>query len=293
MTSTPSSTATPSPTTTPTTAATTPAKMDHRLVNLVDPIGPLVPQAQASSTSSMALSTAKVTWVTNGRIPIGYDETHSAAPTAEQNSALAHDIGHVMQTFCTIRWKSWKTNYNWRTWTRTCSRTSITSSANVTSSGRMTCTIVSSSLMIRKSLSRRVVQRSWTTDKIVSGEESIDASRALLPAFFRHVDRVLHPPEDAGFHIVTETLEQTFGRKPRTYCRGIGNARRRESRASSSSQSKSQVTALTQEVTGLRSELASYKSQMSMLVEALSSSRICLPCFVAPSPSERFHTKQA
>ena len=42
------------------------------------------------------------------------------------------------------------------------------------------------------------------------------------------------PHEDAGFHIVTETLDQTLGRRPRIYCRGMGNARRRESRASSS-----------------------------------------------------------
>ncbi|CAN6718683.1 unnamed protein product [Malus baccata var. baccata] len=59
------------------------------------------------------------------------------------------------------------------------------------------------------------------------------------------------PLEDAGFHIITETLDQTFGRRPKTYCRGMGNARRRESRASSSLQSKGQVTALAQEVTGL------------------------------------------
>ncbi|XP_070678283.1 uncharacterized protein [Malus domestica] len=30
----------------------------------------------------------------------------------------------------------------------------------------------------------------------------------------------VNPPEDAGFHIVIETLDQTFGRRPGTYCRG-------------------------------------------------------------------------
>ena len=101
------------------------------------------------------------------------------------------------------------------------------------------------------------------------------------------------PPEDAGFHIVTETLDQTFGRRPGTYCRGMGNARRRETGASSSSQSRTKVTALTQEVAELRTELASYKSQMSMLVQALSSSGIHLPGFSTPSPSQPFHTEQA
>ncbi|CAL2247823.1 unnamed protein product [Prunus armeniaca] len=53
------------------------------------------------------------------------------------------------------------------------------------------------------------------------------------------------PPHDAGFQILTETLDQTLERRPGTYCRGMGNARRREPRARSSSQSKNQVATLT------------------------------------------------
>ena len=68
------------------------------------------------------------------------------------------------------------------------------------------------------------------------------------------------PFEDARFHILTETLDQTFGQRPGMYCGGIGNARQRESGATLSLQSKGEVTALTQEVAGLRSELASYKT---------------------------------
>ncbi|KAB2621826.1 hypothetical protein D8674_024008 [Pyrus ussuriensis x Pyrus communis] len=90
------------------------------------------------------------------------------------------------------------------------------------------------------------------------------------------------PPKDARFHI-----------RLGTYCRGMRNARWQESRALSSLQSKGQVTTLAQEVAGLRSELALYKSQISMLVQALSSFRIHLPSFSAPSPSQPFHTKQA
>ncbi|KAB2611264.1 hypothetical protein D8674_019296 [Pyrus ussuriensis x Pyrus communis] len=44
----------------------------------------------------------------NGRITLGYDERHRAAPTAEQHSALAHNIGHVVWTYCPMQWKSWK-----------------------------------------------------------------------------------------------------------------------------------------------------------------------------------------
>ncbi|RXH91499.1 hypothetical protein DVH24_020522 [Malus domestica] len=49
-------TSTLSPTTTPTTAAIAPAEMDHRPVNSVDPVGPSVPYAHASSTSSVVLA---------------------------------------------------------------------------------------------------------------------------------------------------------------------------------------------------------------------------------------------
>ncbi|BBG99617.1 hypothetical protein Prudu_009362, partial [Prunus dulcis] len=64
------------------------------------------------------------------------------------------------------------------------------------------------------------------------------------------------PPQDAGFQILTETLDQTLGRRPGTYCRGMGNARRREPRPRSSAQSSSQVTALTAEVATLRSQMS-------------------------------------
>ncbi|TQD99060.1 hypothetical protein C1H46_015327 [Malus baccata] len=50
----------------------------------------------------------KVTRVTNRHITIKYDDRHRAAPTAEQHNALAHDIGHVVQTYCLMQWKSWK-----------------------------------------------------------------------------------------------------------------------------------------------------------------------------------------
>ncbi|BBG93374.1 hypothetical protein Prudu_001363 [Prunus dulcis] len=41
------------------------------------------------------LKTAKVTWVTNSCINIGYDERHWAALMAELHSSLAHDIGYT------------------------------------------------------------------------------------------------------------------------------------------------------------------------------------------------------
>ncbi|BBG99234.1 hypothetical protein Prudu_008854 [Prunus dulcis] len=54
------------------------------------------------------LKTTKVTRVTNSCINIGYDERHRAALTAELDSSLAHDIGHVIRSYCPMKWKSWK-----------------------------------------------------------------------------------------------------------------------------------------------------------------------------------------
>ena len=66
-------TSTPSPTITPTIVATAPAEMDHRPVNRVHLDSPLVPQAHASSTSSVAL-------------PISAKRTHRRPRTLDQMS---------------------------------------------------------------------------------------------------------------------------------------------------------------------------------------------------------------
>ncbi|RXI07848.1 hypothetical protein DVH24_014414 [Malus domestica] len=78
VTSTPSPIATPSPTTTPTIAATTPAEIDHRPANSVDPVGPPVPQTHASSTSSVAL-------------PVSARRTHRHPRTTDQ----MHDLDNL------------------------------------------------------------------------------------------------------------------------------------------------------------------------------------------------------
>ncbi|TQD73441.1 hypothetical protein C1H46_041027 [Malus baccata] len=115
-----------SPPPTHSSTATAPAQMDHF------PVGPGVSQAMASPTSSVALpvsakrakkntwgsclqlKTAKITWVTNGHITIGYDEQHWAAPMAEQHSALAHDIGHVaLEKDCLKEFEGREDNWAW------------------------------------------------------------------------------------------------------------------------------------------------------------------------------------
>ncbi|CAL8175680.1 unnamed protein product [Prunus armeniaca] len=89
------------------------------------------------------------------------------------------------------------------------------------------------------------------------------------------------PPHDAGFQILTQTLDQTLGRRLGTYCRGMGNARQREPRPRSSSQANSQVTVLT-------SQVAELEGQMSVILQSLAQSGIPIPNFGA-STSEPVH----
>ncbi|KAB2622496.1 hypothetical protein D8674_024678 [Pyrus ussuriensis x Pyrus communis] len=60
------------------------------------------------------LKTTKVTRMTNKRITIKYNNRHRAAPTAEQHSALAHDIGHVaLEEGCPKEFKDREDNWAW------------------------------------------------------------------------------------------------------------------------------------------------------------------------------------
>ncbi|KAM1116139.1 hypothetical protein ACFX1X_006811 [Malus domestica] len=59
------------------------------------------------------------------------------------------------------------------------------------------------------------------------------------------------PLEDAGFQIMIDTLDHTFGRQHGNVHRGLGKARIRDPSASSSRQRIEQVEMLTSEVAGL------------------------------------------
>ncbi|CAL9016724.1 unnamed protein product [Prunus brigantina] len=94
------------------------------------------------------------------------------------------------------------------------------------------------------------------------------------------------PPQDAGFQILTETLDKTLGRRPGTYYRGMGNAWQREPRSRPAAQS-SQVTALTAQV-------ATLQSQMSVILESLARSGIPIPQFdtATSEPVQPEHPQQ-
>ncbi|KAL6283089.1 hypothetical protein ACE6H2_014018 [Prunus campanulata] len=91
---------------------------------------------------------------------------------------------------------------------------------------------------------------------------------------------------DAGFQILTDTLDQTLGRRPGTYCRGMGNARRREPRSRSSSQSNSVLTA---KVAQLETQMA----QMAQIIQSMAQSGVPVPSFVPPSTSAHGHQTSA
>ncbi|BBN67741.1 hypothetical protein Prudu_169S000500 [Prunus dulcis] len=80
------------------------------------------------------------------------------------------------------------------------------------------------------------------------------------------------PPQDAGFQILTETLDQTLGRRPGTYCRGMGNARRGN---------LDLVHRRSQTVrTALTAQVAELQGQMSVILQSLAR-RLSIPQFRA------------
>ncbi|KAB2615047.1 hypothetical protein D8674_021635 [Pyrus ussuriensis x Pyrus communis] len=88
----------------PTLATIAPAEMDPRSVNPVDPIVALPVTAKRGHRRPCTPDTTSAS-------------TTDASGSQQQHSALAHDIGHVVRTYCPMRWKSWKTmpdktNYN-------------------------------------------------------------------------------------------------------------------------------------------------------------------------------------
>ncbi|CAL8992495.1 unnamed protein product, partial [Prunus brigantina] len=279
------------------------------------------------------LKTAKVTWVTNSRISIGYDECHRAAPTAELHSSLAHDIGHVVRTHCSMQWKPWKvmpdeikmkvrsqllTNYHledlnkesmayvnrlfgerykqWKSylhhhfeafddpqvalqegcpkelegqedsWAWLCAHfqaPDYVNKAQVNKGNRKKKTL------LHHSDSRPFSYRMDARRRLVLQES---ASQLPPETPIKSVD----PPQDGGFQILMQSLDQTLGRRLGTYCRGMGNARQREPRPQSSSQANIQVTVLT-------SRVAELEGQMSVILQSLARSGIPIPNFGAPT----------
>ncbi|CAL9018679.1 unnamed protein product, partial [Prunus brigantina] len=314
------------------------------------------------------LKTAKVTRVTNSRINIGYDERHRAAPTADQHSSLAHDIGHVVRTYCPMKWKSWKampdevritvrsqlsTNYNlenledemwayinrlfaerhkqWKSdlhhhfqtyddpqvalqegcpkelegradsWEWLCGHfqeADFLKQAKANKGNRAKKTLLHHSgsrpFSYRMEERRRIdvfgdvyvrpgdeLAESLHSTMIEKSQSVLRESASQLPPDtpLESVD----PPHDAGFQILTETLDQTLGRRPGTYCRGMGNARRREPRPRSSTQVTTQATvALTAKVTMLETQMA----QMTQFLQSLAQAGVPIPPFTPSSTSE-------
>ncbi|XP_048425077.1 uncharacterized protein LOC125470277 [Pyrus x bretschneideri] len=69
-------------------------------------------------------------------------------------------------------------------------------------------------------------------------------------------------PEDVGFQIMTEVLDQNLGRRHGQVVRGMGKSRVRQTGASSSRLNTAEVDALMEEVTTLRGKLAMQEEHM-------------------------------
>ncbi|XP_050104762.1 uncharacterized protein LOC126584411 [Malus sylvestris] len=108
-------------------------------------------------------------------------------------------------------------------------------------------------------------------------------------------------PKDADVQIVTEVLDQKFGRRHGKVVRYTGKAGVRETGAFSSRLSTGEVNSLKEEVTTLRGQVAAQDDhiraqdeRMNMIVQALAMSGLQIPTMLAPnvappSTSQPFH----
>ncbi|RXH75568.1 hypothetical protein DVH24_039267 [Malus domestica] len=76
-------------------------------------------------------------------------------------------------------------------------------------------------------------------------------------------------PEDVGFEIMTEVLNQKFSRCHGKVVRGIGKARVRETGASSSRSTTGEVNALKEEVATLKGQLVAQDKQIKAKSEQM------------------------
>ena len=90
-------------------------------------------------------------------------------------------------------------------------------------------------------------------------------------------------PKDADVQIVTEVLDQKFGRRHGKVVRCTGKAGVRETGASSSRLSTGEVNSLKEEVTTLRGQVAAQDERMNMIVQALAMSGLQIPTMPAPN----------
>ncbi|CAL9017710.1 unnamed protein product, partial [Prunus brigantina] len=164
------------------------------------------------------LKTTKVTRVTNSRINIGYDERHRAAPTADQHSSLAHDIGHVVRTYCPMKWKSWKAMPDE---VRITVRSQLSTNYNLENLDDEMWAYINRLFAERHKQWKIDLHHHFQTyddpqsTMIEKSQLVLQESASQLPPDtpLESVD----PPHDAGFQILTETLDQTLGRRPGTY----------------------------------------------------------------------------
>ncbi|XP_048431358.1 uncharacterized protein LOC103960391 [Pyrus x bretschneideri] len=102
---------------------------------------------------------------------------------------------------------------------------------------------------------------------VEKGDAVIQEATSQLPLETPMEDVTL--PEDVGFQIMTEVLDQKYGRRHGKVVRGMGKARVRETGASSSKSTTGEVNALKEEVTTLKGQLAAQDEQIKAQSEQM------------------------
>ncbi|KAB2607938.1 hypothetical protein D8674_011106 [Pyrus ussuriensis x Pyrus communis] len=102
---------------------------------------------------------------------------------------------------------------------------------------------------------------------VEKGDDVLQEATSQLPSETPMEDVTL--PEDVGFQIMTEVLDQKYGRRHGKVVRGMGKARVRETGASFSKSTTGEVNALKEEVTTLKGQLAAQDEQIKAQSEQM------------------------
>ncbi|XP_048421727.1 uncharacterized protein LOC103933683 isoform X1 [Pyrus x bretschneideri] len=217
---------------------------------------------------------------TASKIKIVYDLRHRGAATSQQHSFIASSCGVVIRDNCPFQWESWEEIPED---TKELVRHELSKKSVAGQKARESKILLHHSGS--KPFSYRLEERRQEGSKFPeidmfkdvyvrpgneTAEQFYDTMVEKSTAVLQEAASQLPPetsieevmvPEDVGFQIMTEVLDQNLGRHGQVV-RGMGKSRVRQTGASSSRSNTAEVDALMEEVTTLKGKLAMQEEHM-------------------------------
>ncbi|XP_048421728.1 uncharacterized protein LOC103933683 isoform X2 [Pyrus x bretschneideri] len=210
---------------------------------------------------------------TASKIKIVYDLRHRGAATSQQHSFIASSCGVVIRDNCPFQWESWeeipedtKELVRHELSKARESKILLHHSGSKPFSYRLEERRQEGSKFPEIDMFKDVYVRPGNETAEQFYDTMVEKSTAVLQEAASQlppetsIEEVM-VPEDVGFQIMTEVLDQNLGRHGQVV-RGMGKSRVRQTGASSSRSNTAEVDALMEEVTTLKGKLAMQEEHM-------------------------------